>query len=73
MTSSERRKLLFQLTFNLISIIFVFWSIYVIAERATHELVGQLGWRFWLKMTVSLIFGFALLFSLIIIIFGFRS
>ncbi|KAI2796191.1 hypothetical protein BLOT_016003 [Blomia tropicalis] len=52
MTSSERRKLLFQLTFNLISIIFVFWSIYVIAERATHELVGQLGWRFWLKMTI---------------------
>lgn len=55
MSRSERRKLIFHLAFNLISMICVFWSIYVIAERAAHEFVGQFGWKFWLKMIVSMI------------------
>lgn len=52
MTKNEQRRLIFQLLFNFISIIFVFWSIYVIAERAAHQMAGQLDWRFWLKMLV---------------------
>lgn len=55
MTRNEQRKLIFQLLFNFISIIFVFWSIYVIAaaERAAHQIQARLDWRFWLKMLVG--------------------
>lgn len=52
MSRGERRKLFFHLAFNFISMICVFWSIYVIAERASLELTGQIGWRFWVKMLV---------------------
>lgn len=46
------RKLVLQLLFNFITITFVMLSIYVIAERAAHQMVGQLDWRFWLKMLI---------------------
>lgn len=53
MTNSERRKLFLHVSFNLISMICVFWSIWVIAERASLEISNRLGWKFWIKMVVS--------------------
>uniref|UniRef100_T1K361 RING-CH-type domain-containing protein n=1 Tax=Tetranychus urticae TaxID=32264 RepID=T1K361_TETUR len=53
MSNSERRKLLYNLLFNLISMFCVFWSIYVLIERATFEAkYGLLDWPFWTKMLV---------------------
>lgn len=59
MSNSERRKLLYNLLFNLISMFCVFWSIYVLIERATFEAkYGLLDWPFWTKMLVSKILFF---------------
>ncbi|XP_074604731.1 E3 ubiquitin-protein ligase MARCHF1-like [Brevipalpus obovatus] len=53
MSNGERRKLLYNLLFNLISMFCVFWSIYVLIERATFEAkYGLLDWPFWTKMLV---------------------
>ncbi|KAF7488959.1 E3 ubiquitin-protein ligase MARCH8 [Sarcoptes scabiei] len=55
MTASEQRKLMFHGCFNLISMICVFWSIYVIAEKASLELTGKLGWKFWIKLLIVIV------------------
>ncbi|RWS23840.1 E3 ubiquitin-protein ligase MARCH8-like protein, partial [Leptotrombidium deliense] len=53
MSPGERKKLLCNLLFNLISMFCVFWSIYVLIERATLEAkYGLLDWPFWTKMLV---------------------
>ena len=54
LSAGERKKLLCNLVFNLISMFCVFWSIYVLIERATLEAkYGLLDWPFWIKMMVS--------------------
>ncbi|XP_074596958.1 uncharacterized protein LOC141852023 isoform X2 [Brevipalpus obovatus] len=51
MSSAEKRKLFLNLLFNLVSMLCVFWSIYVLIERATFEAkYGLLDWPFWTKM-----------------------
>ena len=56
MSGSERRKLVCNLVFNMISMFCVFWSIYVLIERATVEArYGMLDWPFWTKMLVSML------------------
>ncbi|CAG2175738.1 unnamed protein product [Oppiella nova] len=66
MTSGERRKLVCNLVFNVISMFCVFWSIYVLIERATVEArYGLLDWPFWTKMlvvTIGLLGGTVFLF-----------
>ncbi|KAH7637982.1 e3 ubiquitin-protein ligase march8-like protein [Dermatophagoides farinae] len=69
MTNGERRKLFLHITFNLISMICVFWSIYVIAEHASLELSNRLGWKFWIKMVVITI---GLICGIIFIVFQLR-
>ncbi|CAG2103131.1 unnamed protein product [Medioppia subpectinata] len=56
MTAGERRKLVFNLLFNAISMFCVFWSIYVLIERATAEARhGLLDWPFWTKMLARVV------------------
>ncbi|KAH9419960.1 hypothetical protein DERP_001793 [Dermatophagoides pteronyssinus] len=69
MTNSERRKLFLHVSFNLISMICVFWSIWVIAERASLEISNRLGWKFWIKMVVITI---GLICGIIFIVFQLR-
>lgn len=49
----ERRKILCSVTFHLIVITCVIWSLYVLIERTAHEMsLNQLDWAFWVKLVV---------------------
>nr|XP_019565858.1 PREDICTED: E3 ubiquitin-protein ligase MARCH8 isoform X1 [Rhinolophus sinicus] len=57
MTPSERRKLMCSVTFHVIAITCVVWSLYVLIDRTTEEIkqgqaTGILEWPFWTKLVV---------------------
>ena len=62
----ERRKLICNSVFNLVSMICIFWSIYVLIERAALDArIGQIDWSFYVKIsvvTIGLIIGVIFLF-----------
>ncbi|XP_064790029.1 E3 ubiquitin-protein ligase MARCHF8-like isoform X7 [Oncorhynchus masou masou] len=53
MTSSERRKIMCSVTFHVIAITCVVWSLYVLIDRTADEIrTGILEWPFWTKLVV---------------------
>ncbi|XP_043840860.1 E3 ubiquitin-protein ligase MARCHF8 isoform X4 [Dromiciops gliroides] len=57
MTSSERRKIMCSVTFHIIAITCVVWSLYVLIDRTAEEIkqgqtTGILEWPFWTKLMV---------------------
>lgn len=58
---SERRRLICNSVFNLVSMVCIFWSIYVLIERASLDARnGQIDWAFYVKIsvvTIGLIIG----------------
>ncbi|XP_044298792.1 uncharacterized protein LOC123029671 [Varanus komodoensis] len=57
MTSSERRKIICSVTFHVIAITCVIWSLYVLIDRTADEIkqgesTGILEWPFWTKLVV---------------------
>lgn len=53
MTRSERRKILCSVSFHVIAITCVVWSLWVLIERTAEEIrEGQLDWPFWTKLVV---------------------
>ncbi|XP_035824153.1 E3 ubiquitin-protein ligase MARCHF8 [Aplysia californica] len=53
MTSAERRKIACSVTFHIIAITCVIWSLYVLIDRTTEEVhSGTLDWPFWTKLIV---------------------
>ncbi|XP_052007158.1 E3 ubiquitin-protein ligase MARCHF8-like isoform X2 [Xyrauchen texanus] len=53
MTASERRKIMFSVTFHVIAITCVVWSLYVLIDRTAEEIKqGILEWPFWTKLVV---------------------
>lgn len=63
---SERRRLICNSVFNLVSMVCIFWSIYVLIERASFDARnGQIDWSFYVKIsvvTIGLIIGVIFLF-----------
>lgn len=62
----ERRRLICNSVFNLVSMVCIFWSIYVLIERASLDARnGQIDWSFYVKIsvvTIGLIIGVIFLF-----------
>ncbi|XP_042289213.1 E3 ubiquitin-protein ligase MARCH8 isoform X1 [Thunnus albacares] len=53
MTASERRKIMCSVTFHVIAITCVVWSLYVLIDRTAEEIrQGILEWPFWTKLVV---------------------
>ncbi|XP_051785759.1 E3 ubiquitin-protein ligase MARCHF8 isoform X1 [Erpetoichthys calabaricus] len=57
MTTSERRKIICSVTFHVIAITCVVWSLYVLIDRTAEEIKqgndnGVLEWPFWTKLVV---------------------
>ncbi|XP_043369226.1 E3 ubiquitin-protein ligase MARCHF1 isoform X2 [Dermochelys coriacea] len=57
MTTSERRKIVCSVTFHIIAITCVVWSLYVLIDRTAEEIKqgndnGILEWPFWTKLVV---------------------
>ncbi|KAK7139904.1 hypothetical protein R3I94_012508 [Phoxinus phoxinus] len=53
MTASERRKIMCSVTFHVIAITCVVWSLYVLIDRTAEEIkLGLLEWPFWTKLVV---------------------
>lgn len=53
MSKVERRKIMCSVTFHIIAITCVIWSLYVLIERTTEEIkAGILEWPFWTKLIV---------------------
>ncbi|XP_017448136.1 E3 ubiquitin-protein ligase MARCHF8 isoform X2 [Rattus norvegicus] len=57
MTASERRKIMCSVTFHVIAITCVVWSLYVLIDRTAEEIkqgqvTGILEWPFWTKLVV---------------------
>lgn len=53
MTPAERRKVICSVTFHVIAITCVVWSLYVLIDRTTEEVqAGSLLWPFWTKLIV---------------------
>ncbi|XP_075468306.1 E3 ubiquitin-protein ligase MARCHF1 isoform X2 [Ascaphus truei] len=57
MTASERRKIVCSVTFHIIAITCVVWSLYVLIDRTAEEIKqgndnGVLEWPFWTKLVV---------------------
>nr|XP_009923898.1 PREDICTED: E3 ubiquitin-protein ligase MARCH8 isoform X2 [Haliaeetus albicilla] len=57
MTASERRKIVCSVTFHIIAITCVVWSLYVLIDRTAEEIkqgqtTGILEWPFWTKLVV---------------------
>ena len=53
MTGLERRKLCCSVTFHIIAVTCVIWSLYVLIDRTATEIKsGQLQWPFWTKLVV---------------------
>lgn len=63
---SERRRLICNSVFNLVSMVCIFWSIYVLIERASQDAKeGRIDWSFYVKIsvvTIGLIIGVIFLF-----------
>lgn len=63
---SERRRLICNSVFNLVSMVCIFWSIYVLIERASLDARnGQIDWSFYVKIsvvTIGLIIGVIFVF-----------
>ena len=59
MTQGERRKVLCSVSFHIIAITCIVWSLWVLIERTADEINNeQLKWPFWTKLVVVAI-GFA--------------
>ncbi len=59
MTQGERRKVLCSVSFHVIAITCIVWSLWVLIERTAEEIKDeQLKWPFWTKLVVVAI-GFA--------------
>lgn len=53
MSPQERRKVVCSVTFHVIAITCVVWSLYVLIDRTTEEVeAGSLLWPFWTKLIV---------------------
>ncbi|EDO37870.1 predicted protein, partial [Nematostella vectensis] len=53
MTRSERRKIMCSVSFHIIAITCVVWSLWVLIERTAQEIrSGKLDWPFWTKLVV---------------------
>lgn len=53
MSTAERRKIICSVTFHIIAITCVIWSLYVLIDRTTEEVSnGNLDWPFWTKLIV---------------------
>ncbi len=53
MSTVERRKIMCSVTFHIIAITCVIWSLYVLIDRTTQEIkLGILEWPFWTKLIV---------------------
>ncbi|XP_077437584.1 E3 ubiquitin-protein ligase MARCHF8 isoform X2 [Vanacampus margaritifer] len=53
MTASERRKIMCSVTFHVIAITCVVWSLYVLIDRTADEIKqGIMEWPFWTKLVV---------------------
>lgn len=53
MSGMERRKLCCSISFHLVAITCVVWSLYVLIDRTTEEIQsGELQWPFWTKLVV---------------------
>ncbi|XP_031569929.1 E3 ubiquitin-protein ligase MARCH8-like [Actinia tenebrosa] len=53
MSQSERRKIMCSVSFHVIAITCVVWSLWVLIERTAHEIhQGHLDWPFWTKLVV---------------------
>ena len=53
MSTVERRKVMCSVTFHVIAITCVIWSLYVLIDRTTEEIkAGTLEWPFWTKLIV---------------------
>ena len=53
MSANERRKIACSVTFHIIAITCVVWSLYVLIDRTTEEVSsGSLDWPFWTKLIV---------------------
>lgn len=53
MSTAERRKITCSVTFHMIAITCVIWSLYVLIDRTTEEVeAGSLDWPFWTKLIV---------------------
>ncbi|KAK3866434.1 hypothetical protein Pcinc_028041 [Petrolisthes cinctipes] len=53
MSGMERRKIACSVTFHIVAITCVIWSLYVLIERTTEEVQeGTLEWPFWTKLIV---------------------
>ncbi|GAV08109.1 hypothetical protein RvY_17850 [Ramazzottius varieornatus] len=53
MSPVERRKILCSVTFHVVAITCVVWSLYVLIDRTTEEIAkGELEWPFWTKLIV---------------------
>ena len=53
MSSLERRKLFCSVTFHMVAITCVVWSLYVLIDRTAEEIrAGELAWPFWTKLVV---------------------
>ncbi|XP_075420277.1 E3 ubiquitin-protein ligase MARCHF8 isoform X5 [Tenrec ecaudatus] len=57
MTASERRKIMCSVTFHVVAITCVVWSLYVLIDRTADEIkqgqaTGILEWPFWTKLVV---------------------
>lgn len=53
MTSVERRKITCSITFHVVALTCVVWSLYVLIHRTAEEMeAGNLEWPFWTKLIV---------------------
>jgi E3 ubiquitin-protein ligase MARCH1/8 len=53
MSRVEKRKITCSVTFHVIAITCVIWSLYVLIDRTTEEVeMGALNWPFWTKLIV---------------------
>lgn len=62
MSPVEQRKVLCSITFHVVAITCVVWSLYVLIERTAEEMrSGVLEWPFWTKLVVVAIGNYHLL------------
>lgn len=53
MSKAESRKIVCSVTFHIIAVTCVIWSLYVLIDRTTEEVSsGNLDWPFWTKLIV---------------------
>nr|CAD7256174.1 unnamed protein product [Timema shepardi] len=53
MSNLERRKLMCSITFHIVALTCVIWSLYVLIERTVHEIRhGNIDWPLWTKIIV---------------------